>query len=93
MKVERQGDWLTAKIGDEIVMMNAKNSKYIGLSRVGARIWEIMERADTVEEICAILVAQFKVTPETCRDEVDNFLSKLAQQGAVVFEPAQPPER
>lgn len=90
MKVGRQADWLTARFGDELVMMNVKNSKYIGLSKVGARIWEVMESADTVEEICRILMTQFKVTPEICRAEVDSFLGDLARQGAVVFDEPSP---
>jgi hypothetical protein len=86
MVVRNQKDWLTAKVGDELVMMNTKSSKHIGLTKIGARIWEIIEKLKTVEEICSLLLAQFKVTPETCRAEVDSFLAELAQHDAVTFD-------
>ena len=43
MMVRKQGDWLAAKVGDELVMMSAEKGNYIGLSEVGARIWELIE--------------------------------------------------
>ena len=45
MMVRKQGDWLSAKVGDELVMMSAEKGNYIGLSEVGARIWELIEDA------------------------------------------------
>ena len=39
MMIHRDGDWLAAKVGDELVMMSATKGNYIGLSAVGARIW------------------------------------------------------
>jgi hypothetical protein len=86
MIVRNQKDWLTAKVGEELVMLNTTSSKHIGLTKVGARIWEIIEEPKTVEEICSILITQFKVTPETCRTEVDDFLAELREHDAVIFD-------
>ena len=41
MMVRRQGEWLTAKVGDELVMMSTERANYIGLNEVGVRIWEL----------------------------------------------------
>ena len=49
--VRRQGDWLSARVGDELVMMSAEKGNYIGLSEVGARIWDIIE---TPSEVAAV---------------------------------------
>jgi hypothetical protein len=38
MMVRRQGDWLTARVGDELVMMSAQTGDYVGLTEVGARL-------------------------------------------------------
>jgi hypothetical protein len=87
MVVRKQGDWLAAKVGDELVMMSAEKGNYIGLSEVGARIWELIETPREVEAVCAQLQQEYDVTPEACRAEVETFLDELEKQGAVAFEP------
>jgi hypothetical protein len=52
MKVERKGDWLSARVGDELVMMSAEQGHYIGLSEVGARIWELIAEPVELDELC-----------------------------------------
>jgi hypothetical protein len=83
MMIHRDGDWLAAKVGDELVMMSAAQGNYIGLSAVGARIWELIETPHTVESLCAALVAEYDVDPATCRAEVDSFLATLGQHNAI----------
>lgn len=87
MVVRKQGDWLAAKVGDELVMMSAEKGNYIGLSEVGARIWELIETPQDVDTICAKLQDEFEVAPDTCRAEVDGFLSELVKHGAIAFDP------
>jgi hypothetical protein len=86
MMIHRDGDWLAAKVGDELVMMSAAQGNYIGLSAVGARIWELIETPHTVESLCAALVAEYDVDPATCRAEVDSFLATLGQHNAIRIE-------
>jgi hypothetical protein len=67
MMVHKQGDWLAAKVGDELVMMSAEKGNYIGLSQVGARIWELIDAPQDLDAVCAQLQNEFEVTPEVCR--------------------------
>ena len=85
--VRRQGDWLSAKVGNELVMMSAEKGNYIGLSEVGARIWDIIETPSEVGALCARLQAEYEVAPETCRAEVDAFLEELEKHGAIALDP------
>jgi hypothetical protein len=84
--VQRQGDWLSAKVGDELVMMSATKGNYLGLSEVGARIWELIETRMPIDDICALLMTEFDVSPDVCRAEVETFLNELQTHGAVVLE-------
>ena len=88
MIVRRQGDWLSAKVGDELVMMSAEKGNYIGLSEVGARIWELIETPQDVETVLACLQQEYEVEPDTCRAEVDTFLQELKTHGAIALDPA-----
>jgi hypothetical protein len=87
MRVRKQGDWLAAKVGEELVMMSADSGNYVGLSEVGARIWELIETPQDVEALCAQLQGEFEVAPEVCRAEVESFLNELVEHGAVALEP------
>lgn len=87
MIVKRTGDWLSARVGDELVMMSAEKGNYIGLSEVGARIWELLETEKEIGALCAELEREFDVAPETCRSEVQDFLEELVTHGAVALDP------
>jgi len=87
MIVKRQGDWLAAKVGNELVMMSAEKGNYVGLSEVGARVWELIDGPLDFDELCARLEMEFDVTPEVCRAEVEEFLRELVKHGAVALDP------
>lgn len=88
MIVRRQGDWLSAKVGEELVMMSAEQGNYLGLSEVGTRVWELIEVPRDFDALCAQLENEFEVSAETCRAEVEEFLTELAKHGAVALDPA-----
>jgi Coenzyme PQQ synthesis protein D (PqqD) len=88
MKIERKGDWLSAQVGDELVMMSAERGNYIGLTEVGARIWELIAQPVELDDLCARLEQEFDVSPEACRAEVRAFLDELAAQQAAALNPA-----
>ena len=85
--VRRKGDWLSAKVGDELVMMSVEKGRYVGFAEVGARIWELLETPQTVDDLCARLVEEFDVTPDVCRAEVETFLKELEEHGAAALDP------
>lgn len=87
MIISRHGDWLSAKVGDELVMMSAEKGNYIGLSEVGARIWEIIETPTEFDTVCVRLQDEYEVTAETCHAEVETFLNELVKHGAVALDP------
>jgi hypothetical protein len=86
MQVRKQGNWLAAKVGDELVMMSADKGNYIGLSD-GSRIWELLETPLSLDEICRRLETEYDVPPATCRAEVETFLHELTKHGAIAFDP------
>src|SRR5262249_1596049 len=59
-----------------------------GPSEVGTRIWGLIETPQEIDAVCAPLLEEFEVAPETCRAEVQAFLNELVTHGAVAFDPA-----
>ncbi|UZK68998.1 PqqD family protein [Sphingomonas sp. S1-29] len=87
MIVHKQDGWLAARVGSELLMMSVERGLYLGLSEVGARIWELLDDCPDSIAICDRLEAEFVVTSETCAAEVAQFLNQLAAQGVVRREP------
>jgi hypothetical protein len=83
--IERKGDWLSARVGDEIMMMSPEHGKYIGVNEVGARIWELIETPSDVAKVCEELQREFEVSPEVCEAEVNSFLAEMEKHGAIVL--------
>lgn len=88
MTIRRKGDWLSAMVGEELVMMSAETGNYVTISRVGARLWELIERPQTMDALCTRLVQEFEVTPQACRADVQAFLDEMVTHGAIALEPA-----
>jgi Coenzyme PQQ synthesis protein D (PqqD) len=75
--VRREGA-LTAPVDEELVMLDPEQSLYYGLNEVATSIWELLERPCTVSEICGKLTEEYRVDPELCREQVSDFLRRLA---------------
>jgi hypothetical protein len=88
MIVRKQGDWLSARVGDEVLMMSAERGAYIGLSAVGVRVWDLLDTTPSSDDIYAVLEREYSVDGQTCRAEVDAFLVDLAHHRAVAIDPS-----
>ena len=82
--ISRYGDWISARVGEEIMMMSVERGIYLGLNEVGARIWDLIETPKPRETLYSALQAEFDVNEETCQNEVDDFLQELLSHGAAV---------
>lgn len=87
MKIERSGDWISAQVGDELVMMSAEHGRYLGLSPIGARIWDLLDTPTTLDQVVDKLTSDFNVSPQQCRDDTLAFIEELASHGAVAIDP------
>ncbi|NNM83226.1 MAG: PqqD family protein [Burkholderiales bacterium] len=80
-KLQRSKDLLGAAVGEEFLMMSIEKGSYFSLNSVGARIWELLENPLTVGELVIRLAEEYDVSPDTCRNEVETFLTALRERG------------
>ncbi len=78
--VSRKIETLASGYEDETVMINIENGMYYGLDPVASRIWEIVAKPVAVSDLIDILLAEFDVSHDRCKQEVVKFLSKLEDQ-------------
>lgn len=87
MFVQRSGEWLSAMMGEECTLMSVETGNYITLSRVGARIWQLIEAPVAVPTLCDRLTTEFDVPAAICATEVDAFLQDLLATEAITLSP------
>lgn len=74
---------LAAEVGDETVIMSVADGVYYGLNAVGARIWALIQRPQTVRAVQDALLAEYEVAPDVCARELRTLLQQLAAQGLI----------
>jgi hypothetical protein len=81
--VVRSGDLIDAEIENEIVALSIEKGNCYGLNVVGSRIWRLLADPIRISDICAKLLAEYKVEPRTCERQVLDLLEELRAEGLI----------
>ena len=88
--VQRKAEILFTDLDDTVVMMDSDEGNYYELDAVGTRIWNLLDNERSVAEVCELLVREYDVTLEDCRQDVLKFLEQVAQLGVVEVRGPEP---
>ena len=72
-----------ANLGDEAVLLDANSGRYYGLNELGARIFELARTPNSVSEIKALLLQEYKVEEAQLEADLLAFLRDMAQRNLV----------
>ena len=86
-KYTRNSRTISGRLHDELVMMDLEQGKYFSLNPVATRIWDLLEKEKTLDELCALLTEEYDVESNQCMDEVGELLSGMEGLGLVVITP------
>jgi len=81
----RSDQVLYSQIDGDVTMMSVESGKYYSLREVGARIWSLLERPTSPDQICNQLMMEYRVDRERCESEVMRVLRHMASEGVVAF--------
>jgi hypothetical protein len=81
--VKQKSDVVACDIDGETALMSLENGKYYSLDPIGSRIWGLLTTPRGMTEICAILLDDFEVEPDRCKQDVQAFLSNLLEEGLI----------
>jgi Coenzyme PQQ synthesis protein D (PqqD) len=72
-------------VGDAIVLVHVASNRIFELNQSGARIWALVERGASRDEICRRLSEEFDVgnAEGNIDASVDDLLAQLASQGLI----------
>ena len=79
----RVSDLPATDLQGETVLLSVERESYFGLRSTGRRIWQLLERPQTLDSLCHAMLAEFEVDETTCRREVAAFLERLKEEGLV----------
>lgn len=82
-KYTRNSRTISGRLHDELVMMDLERGKYFSLNPVATRIWDLLEKEKTLDELCALLTEEYDVESNQCMDEVRELLEEMEKLGLV----------
>ena len=87
MKVKRSDEAVWRVIDGEIVVLLPEERVLHALTGCGSRVWELIEGETTISEIVQKICAEYEVEPQRAREEVNEFVNKLADKKMVDIVP------
>ena len=81
--IARANELMSSPVDDELVLLNLPRNNYIGLDRIGRRIWELLASPQRIGDLCRQLGQEFAGEPEQIEADVLAFVDELVGEGLV----------
>lgn len=79
----RHPNVVTAFEANHLVLMDPSGKQFFGLDEVGARIWQLLDGARTVNEVAALLATEYDADMIVLCADVEEVLRESLQAGLV----------
>ena len=84
--IARSSEIAARQLGDEMIVMSARDSTLFSLNDVGLVIWQAADGLTTLEEIVKQKVcSEFDVRPEEALKDAESFVRELAAHGILIL--------
>jgi len=81
--VARRDGFIEAEIEGEVVALSVEQGTCYGLNSVGSRVWNLLAKPARIGDLCAMLLAEYRVDPNVCERQVLDLLEELRAEGMV----------
>ncbi len=75
--------FIEAEIDEEILALSIEHGTCYGMNRVSSRIWNLVAKPIRICDLCAALLAVYRVNPEVCERQVLDLLEELRAEGLI----------
>jgi hypothetical protein len=72
---------LMRDLDGEAVILDLNQGHYFGLDEVGTRMWTLVTTQPSIEAACQVLLAEYDVDEPRLRQDLDELVCRLADQG------------
>lgn len=76
---------VSCALDEESAILNMDNSVYYGMNVVGTRVWNLVQKAQSIRTIRDAIVNEYDVTPEQCERDLLTLLDQMAAEGLIVI--------
>ncbi len=81
--IRQSASCLTAKVGEEIVVMSVDRGLYYAFDPIGSDIWNRIAQPCTVKSLSQSLLADYEATPEAIKADVLSLLKDLSEANLI----------
>lgn len=82
-RLERAGEAVSTTVDGSVVILHIEEGIYYQLDGTGSRLWELLEKPISFEELVSTLVAEYEVDERRCRADADALLGELLERRMV----------
>jgi len=84
-RVQPNKEEVAAKVMDgEAILINLSNGIYYSMDKVGAVVWELVERNFSPEEMVATLISRYEVETDKAQADVERLLKELGDEKLIL---------
>jgi len=84
-RVQANKEEVAAKVMDgEAILINLSNGIYYSMDKVGAVVWELIEKNFSPEEMAAVIVNRYEVNSEQAQADVERLLKELLEEKLIL---------
>jgi hypothetical protein len=73
----RSSELSARALGGETIVLDLATSRYLSITGVGSRIFELLSEERSVDELVATIVAEYEVEAPDARRDIERFLVDL----------------
>ena len=85
-RLSRAQDLISTELDEETVLMSIDAGAYFGLKGPAQTIWNNLETPLTFAALVDRLVREYAVSQETCSEDLQQFLTRMEQEGLLRVE-------
>ncbi|HVZ40726.1 MAG TPA: PqqD family protein [Candidatus Kapabacteria bacterium] len=85
-RVLRSSQQVSCDLAGEAAILHLADGVYYGLDRVGATIWNLLDRSRTLEELRDEVMAEYDVAAAECERDIVALINDLWARGLVLVE-------
>jgi hypothetical protein len=74
---------ISSDLAGEAVILDMRSGVYYGLNEVGAKIWHLVQRPQTIQNIQSAILQEYDVEPDVCLQDIHHLLQDLSAAGLV----------
>ncbi len=77
----------SARQGDQVVLMDAKGTRFFGVDETGARVWDLLQTPQSIRELVAVLLTEYDAPSAQVQEDCRRFIARLLDAGLVEATP------